>query len=142
MLLIARGTDGLAETKAKIEVDTPGITVVAETLDLSDKPTELLEDLLRRVLNSLALRIQDFQQAVIVHNAATLGDVSKLYSQHDSIDDLREYWDINLTAVTLLNHVFLKHFSKENIKEKVVINITSICALQPFKSWSLYCAGL
>ena len=46
------------------------------------------------------------------------------------------------SSVILLNAAFLRLTSSLPSKVTVkVINITSLCALQPFKSWGLYCIG-
>ena len=142
LLLMARSEDGLAKTKSLIGDQSPGIKVITVSVDLAKADSSHLDRIISSTLSELSpSTVKAFEQAVIVHNAASLGDVSKLFTEQDVDEDLHEYWALNLTSFILLNNVFLKHFPKQSVKQRVVIGISSICALQPFKSWSLYCAG-
>lgn len=141
MLLIARNEDGLKKTKTLIEVQRADIKVQAVPLDLADQDETTFEQLIASVLKTCRICPEDFDQFIAVHNAASLGDVSRLYVQQNDSKALNKYWALNLTHVTLLNSVCLKYFKENKMKQRVVIAISSICALQPFKSWSLYCAG-
>jgi len=141
LLLLARSIDGLARTKSLIEAESPHIKVFTIGVDLAKADSSHLDRIISDTLSDLSSTSSTFEQATIVHNAATLGDVSKLMSEQCVDEDLHEYWALNLTSFILLNHVFLKHFPKQLFRQRVVVGISSICALQPFKSWSLYCAG-
>ena len=76
-----------------------------------------------------------------MHNAASLGDVSKRVRELDDAERLRDYFDLNITSVLVLNSVFFKHFNEKVVPHQTVVQTSSICALQPFKTWSLYCSG-
>ena len=42
----------------------------------------------------------------------------------------------------LLNAAFMRHISAMSSKVTVkIIHVSSLCALEPFKSWGLYCTG-
>ena len=84
----------------------------------------------------------DFQQALIIHNAASMGNITDPTVSLDDFEFIQDYFNLNVTSFMVFNSTFLKVFAKENIVQKIVVNITSICALQPFKCWALYCAGI
>ena len=144
VLLLARSVTGLESTKRSIENVNAGrgITVKLVPTDLCEKDAGDFDQLLSKSFTEFGLCPSDFEQAFIVHNAASMGDVSKLYSQHSDKQSLQRYWNLTLTSVTALNWAFFKHFPEGSVLQRVVVNISSICGLQPFKSWSLYCAGV
>ena len=53
---------------------------------------------------------------------------------------LRTYYDLNLISPILLTSQFFKVFSDES-RQRTVIQMTSLRALQPFANWSSYCTG-
>lgn len=81
-----------------------------------------------------------FDHAVIVHNAGSIGNVSQ--STNDMVDFQywRKYYDLNVFSPAVLNSAFMKVFANKKIK-KTVINITSLCGIQPMKSVGYYCSG-
>jgi len=141
IVLAARDSNGLMTTKKNIEEVRDDICVRVWTVDLAEVTETLLEDSLNIILNELKSSPAEFQQAFIVHNAASMGDVSALFTGQIDSSYLNRYWRLNLTQVVVLNAVFWKKFDIRSIQQKLVINITSICAKQAFKSWSIYCSG-
>ena len=141
-LLPARSKEGLDNTKQLILKQKQTCTVCCVPVDLSKGDEVQIRELLKDTLKQNSLAPANFEQAFVVHNAGSLGDVSKNMLQQSSMRGLQEYWGLNLSSVLVLNSVFLELF-KENTDCKLqVMNISSICALQPFKSWSVYCAGM
>lgn len=55
--------------------------------------------------------------------------------------EVNSYWALNLTSMLCLTSTFLKAFPDSPGLSRIVVNISSLCALQPFKGWTLYCAG-
>lgn len=141
IVLAARDSKGLATTKKYIEEVRDDIRVCISAMDLAEATETTLEDSLNTILTQLKSSPAEFQQAFLVHNAASMGDVSSLFSGHIDSEVLNRYWRLNLTHVVILNSVFWKKFDICSIRQKLVINITSICAKQAFKSWSIYCSG-
>ncbi|EPY87358.1 sepiapterin reductase [Camelus ferus] len=72
---------------------------------------------------------------------ATLGDVSKGFVDLADSAEVNNYWALNLTSMLCLTSSILKAFPKSPGLSRTVVNISSLCALQPFKGWALYCAG-
>ena len=143
VLLLARNKEGLEETKTQILKKCPDLdlAVAVRALDLSQCSDGLFDKLLTDVIRDADVEPASFQQLMIVHNAAQLGDVSRKASEFTDAVDFQEYWNINITSPAILNNVFLRHFPPSEKQGHLCINITSICALQPFKTWALYCTG-
>lgn len=55
--------------------------------------------------------------------------------------EVNNYWALNLTSMLCLTSSILKAFPDSPGLIRTVVNISSLCALQPFKGWGLYCAG-
>lgn len=85
--------------------------------------------------------ISKFDQAMIVHNAGSLGNIAQKTIDMKNITLWREYYDLNVFSPAILNSVFMKLFESQ-VKCKIfTVNITSLCALQPMKSLGYYCSG-
>ena len=56
-------------------------------------------------------------------------------------DELRKYYDLNVFSPIVLNAVFMKIFNDETKVKRLVINITSLCGVQPMKSLGFYGPG-
>jgi len=141
IVLAARDSKGLTTTKKTIEEIRDDVSIYIWTVDLAEVTETTLEQSLNTILMELGSSPAQFQQAFLVHNAASMGDVSALFTGQTDSAYLNRYWRLNLTQVVVLNSVFWKKFDICSIQQKLVINITSICAKQAFKSWSIYCSG-
>lgn len=54
----------------------------------------------------------------------------------------KKYYDFNISSVITFNAIFLNLVKPLSTSVQCqVINISSLCAITPFKSWGLYCAG-
>ncbi len=141
VLLLARSSDQLLKTKALIEESTPGILMKVIPMDLTNAENADFEHCLRSTLSEFRVSAASFEQALIVHNAASMGDVSKKVVNILDKKMLQDYFSLNLTSMILLNNIFLKIFNEKAVDSRVVVHISSICALQPFKTWATYCSG-
>ena len=141
LLLMARSIDGLEKTRHQIAENCPDVKVKIQGVDLAEQDTAAFESILQQVFKECCVSPSDYEQGIIVHNAASLGDVTKKLGEQDDVVSLGKFWQLNLTSLVALNTAFLKFFTEQNMKQRLVMNISSICALQPFRSWSLYCSG-
>lgn len=73
--------------------------------------------------------------------SGSLGDVSKGFVDLSDSTQVNNYWALNLTSMLCLTSSVLKAFPASPGLNRTVVNISSLCALQPFKGWALYCAG-
>ena len=143
LVLVARNEQGLKKTQSVIAERFPHIHVRIKALDLSTARKADYESLLHDAFTENGLGALDtFEQSMVVHNAGSLGDVSLGMAEQSEEESLDSYWRFNLTSFTVLNAVWHQFFNKTSLKQRVVIGVSSICALQPFKTWGLYCAGM
>ena len=129
-VLTARSKNGLEETKAKLE---PKVKVLLSDLDGYQPKTEDFKQLFSQVNPS------NYETAVIVHNAGSLGEHGTLNKDLKNLDELTKYFTLNLFSVSMLNSIFLEKVKE--IERQYVINVSSLAAVMPIKSWSLYCSG-
>jgi sepiapterin reductase len=142
LILVARNNSGLEETRASIDRIRKDVRVLTWVVDLAELNESMIHDYFEGVKASTAIAPSDFEQAIIVHNAGSMGNISELFTGQSDAEQLNKYWSMNLTSAIVLNATFWSHWSCKNIKQqRIVINISSICAKQAVKSWSIYCAG-
>ncbi|XP_073829620.1 sepiapterin reductase-like [Musca autumnalis] len=139
IVLMARDAVALEKTKSEIQTKRSDVTVLTYSVDLSkakaEQFQEILCDSLKKCNNT---KVGDFERAFVIHNAGTVGDVSK--SAKDVVDTSvwLDYYHTNVFSTIALNGEFFKVFPST---PKLVINITSLCGVEPFASMSYYCSG-
>ncbi|KAL5006976.1 hypothetical protein ScPMuIL_015782 [Solemya velum] len=141
LLLLARDENMLDEVKSEIRSGSPGVTVVSRHFDQSNLDSTVFNSLFSNVLEQEKIKAADFTQAVIVHNAATIGDPTKYVRELTDVDKVKHCYDMNVTGMILLNAAFLQEFTREVVKSRVVINLSAGATLDPYPSWSLYCSA-
>ncbi|XP_066991224.2 sepiapterin reductase-like [Anabrus simplex] len=141
LILLARSEPNLVETKSLVENANDEISVQIHPGDLSKPKPGQFKELIQNTLSVLKAKPEDFQLAMIVHNAGSLGDVQEEASKITSMEKLEDYFSLNLFSVICLNSEFLSVFPEQSVSKRVVLNITSLCAVKPMKSLSYYCMG-
>lgn len=135
--LLARNANGLADTRQQILAANPNVTVVTHAIDLACPSTAELRACLAKSLDNPSAAAV-FDLAFIIHNVGTIGDISKYAKDIDDPAVWRDYYATNVFTVAALNSVFMNMFEAT---KKLVVNITSYCAIKPFESYALYCSG-
>ncbi|XP_060804834.1 sepiapterin reductase [Amyelois transitella] len=136
MLLLARNKIELAKTAELCA--SPNVEVRYESVDLSKSSNSEMYGLLRKSLEGRD--VKGFVTSLIFHNVGSLGNLAVETWKMDDVDELRDYYDLNVFKVISLNTQFLKIF--EEIDDRVVIvNITSLCAIKPMGGMAYYCSG-
>lgn len=82
-----------------------------------------------------------FDRVVVIHNVGTTGDISKLMNEHTDLKIWRDYYDINVFVPAVLNAVVMNMFNDIAAIKKVVINITSLCAIHALRGCGYYCSA-
>ena len=141
LVLVARSGKGLEVTREEILANPGSTSPDVRTVrgDVSRPSSEEMGDLFAQIVQNDTPEM--FEQAIIVHNAGTLGDVGKNASEFGDPRYVQEYFDVNVTSCITLNSRFLQYFTKEKVANRVVIGISTLCSLVPFKTWSLYCTS-
>ncbi|OWY97605.1 Sepiapterin reductase [Phytophthora megakarya] len=154
--LWARNEADLKETArlARAEWEKEGATgelqCVLQSVDLSNS-VDYVEKV-DRVLQQLAK--QSYDRVFLVHNAGSLGQLGLVQDCASSPAELAQYWELNVTSVLWLNKRFLDAYGASrdellnptaktdtNQTQLVILNITSLCGIEPFKTHMLYCSG-
>jgi sepiapterin reductase len=101
----------------------------------------------------LQLAAQSYDRVFLVHNAGSLGHLGLAQECATSPTELAQYWELNVTSVLWLNKRFLDVYgaSRDELlapkaavgkqTQLVIVNITSLCGIEPFKTHMMYCTG-
>ncbi|KAG0718430.1 Sepiapterin reductase [Chionoecetes opilio] len=139
LLGVARSQEGLTNTAAAVNKINPNATFISIMMDLETATTLDLEAALKRHLG--AGQPTPPGQALVFHNAGSLGALKYLREMDDSAH-ASSYFNLNISSVIRLNAAFLRVTSALPAKVAVkIIHIISLAALEPFKSWGLYCTA-
>lgn len=141
LVLLARSESGLVETKKLVTNANADVTTKIYSVDLSKPDPELFLSIIQASLTESEHNPADFSLSLIVHNAGSVGDVSEVTSDMSNPEKWQEYFSLNLFSVACLNSQFLKVFPEESVKQRTIVNVTSLCAIKPFKSMGYYCTG-
>ncbi|XP_039283655.1 sepiapterin reductase [Nilaparvata lugens] len=134
IVLLARSFRGLQATNDLIAAANPDVKVILHVMDLySPNPSEF-----NKIIAEAASDVSQFKLAVVVHNAGSLGNCSQLTSEMNDLAEWNRFMSLNLYSVTALTAEFLKIF---NLGQRCLVNITSLCAIQPVRSLGYYCIG-
>ncbi|NXL50494.1 SPRE reductase, partial [Podilymbus podiceps] len=125
LLLLARSAAPLAELAAELRDTGTGLRVECVAADLG------CEQGLRRA--AAALRE--------VLPAGSLGDISKSFLDLTDPAEINNYFAFNVTSALCLTSAALQAFGRRPGSSRTVVNISSLCAVKPFKNWALYCSG-
>jgi len=145
-VLVSRNEVGMQETAKAVAGE--GVSHSCFTVDLVEvgKLEEKVEPVVAHLATTVAQWSQTFDsvEVLVLHNAGSLGPL--LYCRDIAASDVRAAIDLNVTAFAILTNMILRRFTtaERNISEccsVTLVNISSLAALEPFSSWSLYCAG-
>ncbi|XP_076470657.1 sepiapterin reductase-like [Babylonia areolata] len=140
IVLLARSKDDLDNVKKRLLQESPHVVAVALCFNQSSQDQEHFRAVFSQTLESVSAKVTDFQQAVLVNNAGTVKPVVFVRNLPD-VRELTEYLNINVSGVIALTSEFLKFFPSLSGLSRVIINTSSLAAVQPFKSWAMYCSG-
>ena len=129
-VLISRALNDLKNTEKLCQEKNSKCQIKLVQLDLQKAKKEDFE---------IPFDFKDFDSLVLVHNAGSLGNQGTKVTEFDNEKEMADYFYLNVISVMILNSKVAKE--SEKIKNKLVINITSLAALQPFETWGSYCSG-
>ena len=134
IVLMGRSEALLQETKSTILADHPQLAVHTYSLELATAGAPDFALILGETL--LGKDCRQFERAIVVHNAGTLGDTSLRAREIGDTDSLEQYYHINLFSALALNAEFMRTFVAI---PKLVVNLSTLAALEPFPSMAFYC---
>uniref|UniRef100_A0A8D0L269 Sepiapterin reductase n=1 Tax=Sphenodon punctatus TaxID=8508 RepID=A0A8D0L269_SPHPU len=138
LLLVARSPGALAELEAELGAGSPGLQVRSVPADLgAEDGLQLVLQAVQELLPAAA----DLERLLIINNAGSLGDITRSFVDFTSPAEVNSYLAFNVTSTLCLTSSTLKAFPGQPGLCRTVVNISSLCARTPFKSWTLYCSG-
>ncbi|XP_046359161.2 sepiapterin reductase-like [Haliotis rufescens] len=135
VVALARDSEQLAVTKTLSTQANPGVACLTRVFDQGSLDQHQYDTWLKDCLQGRTA--SEFQQAVIIHNAASIG--SEFCENLTEVNQVSQYLNINVAGLVAVNARFMQEF--KDVPSKVVVNITSASALQPTASWGLYGSG-
>lgn len=84
------------------------------------------------------INFADYERVIAVSNSGSLGHLSAQSGL--SLKDIRQAIDLNVTSTIAFNSKCLAAVKDTQIQLRLV-NVSSLCAIQPFKFNGLYCIG-
>lgn len=138
MVLIARSAESLQETARLVEQrGSAVVTTTCHEMDLSDLDT--LPNKLQQILEPLSG--EQYDTCLLINNAGSLGPLGLASSSSGESDmkELRKAVDFNVTSSIWVSSQFTKTFLTSASCVRIV-NISSLCAIEPFPTMSTYCA--
>ncbi|XP_043093362.1 sepiapterin reductase a [Puntigrus tetrazona] len=135
MILAARSDDLLRQLKADLSRLHPALTLRCAAADLSCQAG------VESVIAAVSLSVTDVERLLLFNNAASLGDVSRFCSGFTDVSEVNSYLSLNVSSALCLTAGVLRAVPRRSGLTRVVVNISSLCALRPFPSWVLYCSG-
>ncbi|NXD34881.1 SPRE reductase, partial [Copsychus sechellarum] len=149
LLLLARSADALGELATELRARATGSDTGSDTggdtgLRVQCVAADLgCEEGLRRASAALRELLQDasFGRLLLVNNAGSLGDISKSFLDLTDLQEINTYFSFNISSALCLTSTALRAFGARPGCSRTVVNISSLCAREPFPSWALYCAA-
>lgn len=140
LVLWARDAAGLQETAALATGRAPSIRTITRVVDLAD--TDALPGHWRSVEELCPAGTTS--RAFLIQNAGSLGALQPVSDVTDFSWLTREL-AVNVTAPFVLASLFLRwaHGASGPADPggSVIVNVSSLAAVQPFRCWAAYCAG-
>ncbi|NXL77112.1 SPRE reductase, partial [Leptocoma aspasia] len=148
LLLLARSAEALAELAAELRAGATGSDTGSDSGSAELRVQSVAADLgceegLRRAGAALRELLQDssFGRLLLVNNAGSLGDISKSFLDLTDLQEINTYFSFNISSALCLTSTALRAFGARPGCSRTVVNISSLCAQEPFPSWALYCSG-
>lgn len=139
MVGVARTAGGLTSTEGQVKKASAKVEFIPVVLDLGVASKADMENALKSAFGGA--NVPSPSCVLIFHNAGSLGSLKYLKDQVDQ-QHVQQYFKLNISSVVTLNALFMGMVRSLAPSAAIeVINISSLCAVQPFKSWGLYCAG-
>ncbi|RWS11573.1 sepiapterin reductase-like protein [Dinothrombium tinctorium] len=137
LLLLARNAQLLSEVRATIESKSPQINVFDALV--GDLSLESTQDAFEKSLQKIN---DEFDEAIIIHNAGTVGDPNQLVDSFTLQDSqfIKSYFECNVFSVIKMTSAFLRKFASK-AKHCTIVNISSLAAVKAIKGLSIYGAG-
>ncbi|TRY66270.1 hypothetical protein DNTS_026227 [Danionella cerebrum] len=134
MVLAARSGDRLEELQRELNVTgKTNLTVRCAAVDLGCKAG------VERVVAETRSSDPEIDRLMLFHNA---GDVSRYCRDFTDLDELNSYMSLNVSSALCLTAGVLQAVPGRTGLKRIIVNISSLCAVRPFPTWVQYCRPL
>lgn len=134
IILLARSKNYLKDTESEINRFNKSLRVFTYVADLSKPNIEDYNGIMKEVLGKV--EYNDIHNGLIFHNAANSGCLRQTTELTD-LSVWREYYDLNLFSVVLLNNAFINNL-RSVVQQLMIVNITSYLGHTPLKNTAMY----
>lgn len=138
LLLLSRNVEQLEKVTNSIKSKNEKLSVSFDHFD-QENLTHCTQGNIKDIFKKAGLNLDNYDTALIFHNAGTLGDLSKYSWEHLEEKPVEATINVNVTGPILLNAALMTELRKSSIATRVLVNISSLAAIQPMASHSLYC---
>jgi len=114
-------------------------TIKVDLSVVTDDAMSTFKGSLTKSLTSECLSKSQFDVALIIHNAGSTGDL-KLALEMTDCEELKSYFNVNLISAILINKIAFD-LVKSISSKQYIVNISSLLAITPITTQSLYCTG-
>ena len=144
-VLMARSVNLLQEVKNDLikEAGKSPAHIIITEFDQKKVTKEYADHLFSQILQpqlASAMGTKEYDNCLLLHNAGTLGDPRKKAIHLTDMEEMKDYFDINVNGLIAFNAMCLEKLFADT-KNRFVVNISSLTAIQHFKYLSLYCTG-
>lgn len=139
-VLVARSGDKLRETQAELAATRAGKAGLITRCVVADLGVKDDVDKVIREVKEVATDTE-INQLFLVNNAASLGDITRFAKSFTDMDEVNAYLSFNVSSALSLTARVLEVIPRRQGLRRCVVNVSSLCAVQPFPSWVLYCTG-
>lgn len=144
IVITARNKEGLKET-AQLAIDerrarksSGDVEIICVVSDLSN--TEDIQNLVKSSVQNH--QNSSFTSAMLVLNFGTIGDISKEVCDFRDPDEISDYFKVNVAHIPVISGNFVDWATSGNRKvDTVIINVSSLGAIEPLLCFGLYSAG-
>ncbi|VIO92096.1 oxidoreductase, short chain dehydrogenase/reductase family protein [Brugia malayi] len=139
-LITARTAAKLEELRDEIKSSVEGIDIHVLVCDAEKLNSgKILE--LQGAISSLIANSRTYDVLLLVHNAGTVGDITKRGVEIINSDDWHSYLQINFVSVVLINNSVLSTIPERVAPARYILNVTSLLAVKAFPSMVQYSVG-
>lgn len=124
LILTSRSSDKLGMVRQAAYEINPGVRIELLEWNLARPDGQKYKEDLTDILKIAEMEAEDFELAMVVHNARTSGDLPKHVVELMDADYIQEHLNINLVSMLVANSAFWSVFGKA--REKVLINMTAL----------------
>ncbi|XP_059168194.1 sepiapterin reductase-like [Physella acuta] len=130
----------LLNSAADLILENDGIRAVTGIFDQGSVDQNVYDHILQDCLHNAEADAGEFEQAILVNNAGSLEPI-EFVKALDDVAAISTYFNSNVSGCIALTSKFLQIFNPTTVNSRVIINISSLGAISPMKSWLLYCMG-